>query len=643
VYRQGGFLFYDMSRKSILILFISACVLSMAWQTPPGPTQPSELARGYLRVELKTIVEGLDLSLKNRDDKQQLLSLYHKNREHYKHIEFFVEHCSPKEAKFYINGALVPKYMEEGSPNILYPQGFQKIEELLYDKKCDTKKVELTNELELLRSRFTDLQTYYESIEIRDELLLEMCQFQLFRIVAMNLNGSDATFSKTNTQESSWSLDGLKKVIESFSSYASKDKAVKAKQMQVMNAILLAQSYLQKNKDYDKLDRLTFATDYINKINKALVEFHTLCKLPWTSNKQALDLRKPLFLGESLHPGYFSIYYDDTLNTAEQAVLGKILFYDPILSSNNKRACSSCHAPSKAFTDGREKSLAFEPENNLPRNAPTLLNVVYQKAFFYDGRAYQLEQQVFDVVHNQVEMGSNLDAVVLKLRKSREYKDLFKKAFPSSDDSSITVYGIQKAITGYEKTLISFNSRFDRYLKGNKKALTAQEKNGYTVFAGKALCGSCHFFPLFNGTVPPYYNDSEFEVIGTPATKANKELDADIGRYVVTKAKEHNNAFKTPTVRNIQLTAPYMHNGVYTTIEEVVEFYHKGGGAGFKYDVPNQTLPFDSLQLNASEKKDLVAFLKSLTDTSSIHTAKFPLPQFENEPKWNQRKFGGEY
>ena len=143
-------------------------------------------------------------------------------------------------------------------------------------------------------------------------------------------------------------------------------------------------------------------------------------------------------------------------------------------------------------------------------------------------------------------------------------------------------------------------------MHGNKNKLNAREIKGYNLFAGKALCGSCHFFPLFNGTVPPYFNDSEFEIIGTPEDSSNKMLDRDKGRYSVTNFDEQMHAFKTPTVRNIEFTGPYMHNGIYTTLEEVVEFYHKGGGAGFNYMVPNQTLPFDSLQL--SKKKRRISF-----------------------------------
>ncbi|MBC7862060.1 MAG: cytochrome C peroxidase, partial [Bacteroidia bacterium] len=163
------------------------------------------------------------------------------------------------------------------------------------------------------------------------------------------------------------------------------------------------------------------------------------------------------------------------------------------------------------------------------------------------------------------------------------------------------------------------------------------------LFAGKGLCGSCHFFPLFNGSVPPFYIDSEFEVIGTAENSTNKKVDKDEGRYLVTGIPEQRFAFKTPTVRNIEFTAPYMHNGSYKELKDVVEFYHKGGGNGFGFNIPNQTLPFDSLQLNASEKENIIHFMKSLSDTTGTIKKPVRLPAFENDGLLNKRKIGGEY
>jgi len=136
---------------------------------------------------------------------------------------------------------------------------------------------------------------------------------------------------------------------------------------------------------------------------------------------------------------------------------------------------------------------------------------------------------------------------------------------------------------------------------------------------GKALCATCHFMPLTNGTVPPFFTETEKEVIGVPETKANKKLDNDLGFYWKFKEDLHKGMFKTPTVRNAAVTAPYMHNGVYSTLEEVIDFYVQGGGGGMGFDLPHQTLPFDILELTEQDKKDLVAFIKTLTDVSGVY------------------------
>lgn len=239
-------------------------------------------------------------------------------------------------------------------------------------------------------------------------------------------------------------------------------------------------------------------------------------------------------------------------------------------------------------------------------------------------------------------MNSTIEGMIFKLNQSQEYQQLFKTSFKGTSDTVINYYGMLKAISEYEKTLISMNSRFDKYIKGDFKQLTSQEINGYTIFSGKALCGSCHFFPLFNGLVPPIYNDTEYEVIGVPENINSKIIDKDVGRITVSRVNIHQHAFKTPSVRNIALTAPYMHNGVYKTLDEVIDFYNQGGGQGLGINIPHQTLPFDSLQLNKQEIKDIKLFMLTLTDTMGLINKPKKLPAF-NDPKLNNRLIGGSY
>lgn len=162
-------------------------------------------------------------------------------------------------------------------------------------------------------------------------------------------------------------------------------------------------------------------------------------------------------------------------------------------------------------------------------------------------------------------------------------------------------------------------------MRGDSSTMNGTEVNGFNLFMGKAKCGTCHFMPSFNGTVLPTFTSSESEVIGVPETKEGKKLDSDPGRFGVYEIDNLKNAFKTPSIRNIAVTAPYMHNGVFATLEEVVDFYDKGGGKGIGLNVENQTLPGDSLALTETEKKALIAFMRSLTDSSFVtHREIFP-------------------
>jgi cytochrome c peroxidase len=221
-----------------------------------------------------------------------------------------------------------------------------------------------------------------------------------------------------------------------------------------------------------------------------------------------------------------------------------------------------------------------------------------------------LEDQIYDVVHNPDEMGGSIENAVSILKKDAGYQALFKKSYPDSLNGA----NLRNALASYIRSLVPEASRIDHYLRADepKAILTTDEKLGFNVFMGKGKCGTCHYFPIFNGTAPPNYIKTESEIIGTPATAIGKQLSPDLGRAGFTGLPMHQHAFKTPTLRGIGKTAPYMHNGAYQTLEEVVDFYNKGGGKGLGYGPENQTLPFDKLKLSAQEKRALVAFMKAL-------------------------------
>ncbi|MEL7161233.1 MAG: cytochrome c peroxidase, partial [Bacteroidota bacterium] len=291
--------------------------------------------------------------------------------------------------------------------------------------------------------------------------------------------------------------------------------------------------------------------------------------------------------------------------------LGKTLFYDKQLSASGTLSCASCHRPDLAFTDGITKSVL--------RNAPTLLNAVYADRFFYDLRAFTLEQQAEHVIFDGAEFGTAYATIVGKINAGAAYRNLVKAAFGKR---VIDREGFSAALASYVLSLRSFNSPFDRYARGESEEFDPSAYRGFNLFMGKAACGTCHFAPTFSGLVPPDYVENETEILGvlTSPHRLRKELDADRGRAGGGIHHEavwiYERSFKTPTVRNAALTAPYFHHGAYATLELVVDFYNRGGGAGLGLDVPNQTLAPDPLDLTDEEQADLVAFMRSLTDAA---------------------------
>ena len=205
------------------------------------------------------------------------------------------------------------------------------------------------------------------------------------------------------------------------------------------------------------------------------------------------------------------------------------------------------------------------------------------------------------------------------------YRAAFDSAFGEAADRTITAGAIRQALGAYVRTLGALDSRFDRAVRGDTAALSPTERLGFTVFMGKGRCGTCHFLPLFNGTMPPDFVRSEAEIIGVTdrPTGPNAHLDPDPGVAGVDFQPVHRAAFKVPSLRNIALTAPYMHNGAFKTLEEVVDFYDRGGAAGSGVELPTQTLPADSLRLSTGEKEALLAFMRALTDTTGIARATY--------------------
>jgi cytochrome c peroxidase len=322
--------------------------------------------------------------------------------------------------------------------------------------------------------------------------------------------------------------------------------------------------------------------------------------------------------------------------------IGKLLFYDPILSGNNMRSCASCHKPTAYFTDTVVRTaLQFDRQQRLPRNTPTLINSLYNHLLMLDGKHFSLQNQGRDVITNPIEMNSNEKELLKKVLSCKEYRDAFKKFLKlTPEEKEINLNHIVSAITFYDGSYSRFYSHFDEAMN-NKFLVSTDVKNGFNLFMSRAKCATCHFVPNFNGVKPPYIG-SEFEVIGVPGDTSFNEISTDKGRYLINKTPETLHAFRTGSIRNAQYTKPYMHNGVFKTLEEVIDFYDVGGGLGKKMIVDNQTLAGDSLKLSNTEKKELLAFIHSLNEEIIFEDPPRSLPISSNETL-NRRKVGGQY
>ncbi len=309
----------------------------------------------------------------------------------------------------------------------------------------------------------------------------------------------------------------------------------------------------------------------------------------------------------------------DNPQTKEKVELGKLLYFDPRLSGDASTSCATCHDPKHAFGKRQEMSPAY-PGNKHFRHSPTVLNAAYNSLQFWDGRAKSLEEQAEKPIASPFEMNMNYDLLIERLNAIPAYVEMFRKAFPEDKDP-VNIKNIAKAIAAFERTLITPNSPFDRYMKGDKNAMTEQQVKGMQLFIGKANCVQCHNGINFTDNkfhitgVPknPVENDpmvaaTRYFVLKTNGIKDYRNYDIDPGLYAITKKPEDKGAFKTPSLRNVALTPPYMHNGVFKTLDEVIEFYDKGGG-----NAPNKDKRLKPLNLTKEEKEALKAFLLALT------------------------------
>lgn len=609
--------------KILGIIFLSVFSLSNR-QVPDDNSTTLNIQYLAQLIQLKATILHLQEIIEKDENNSLQQAAFKNSRLAYKQLSVFTDYFNPYET-ILLNSPAIERVEEDNFHTIINPHGFQQLESLIWSSEVSDsskflKLFETNYILEVIKMLEDEPDRIYK---FNDERVWEAMRISLITVVTKTIAGFDSPLAQISIEEAGATLRGVESIIKLY------NESPGYKNHRIIKTILLnlslADQYLKNNaSSFNDFDRLHFIKEVVNPISNSLTDAVIDFGLANANERKPLQPLAPNIFSKNAFDVNFFSPNQRYQSTPKRIALGKNLFFDKQLSGNGTRSCASCHQPELAFTDGVKTPFAIDNVTLLSRNTPTLLNAVFQTKQFYDSRQPMLEFQVSSVIHSEKEMGGSMEIFAETIRHQNKYTTLFKEAYPDIIDP-VTTYTIANAIASYIRSLQSMNAKFDQYMRNEPVGFSRSEKKGFNLYMGKAKCGTCHFIPLFNGLLPPMFNDTESEVIGVPeAIGKNAKLDPDSGKYYFTGSKIHLFSFKTPTVRNIALTAPYMHNGIFNTLEEVIDFYNDGGGNGLGIAPPNQTLPFEKLDLSKKEKKDLIAFLKTLTDTSlNTYTSQF--------------------
>ena len=602
--------FKSSVRNKGVYAFISLFVLLSSCKTEKS--RLANLEKGVSDIVLEVeYIKGLDLcekyidSLTQTNSKKNLEKFYLKSREVFKRMEPILAFHDIENYTFF-NAPNILKVEEEDATDIKIrsPKSFQVLEELIFADSLDVTSIHKTGNL--LKNRLALLANNTDLKYMKDYHVLWVLRNGFVRIALTGITGFDSPVLENSLAESATVYETLMDIVK-----FNKHKFNNTKLYDQWIGEIIASMALLNQSDFESFDRYQFIKQHTHKqlqlFNSTVKDWGVSFPFTMAINNDA----ESLFSEETFNQNYFSDKGSPEM-TPERIHLGKTLFNDKSLSRSGTISCASCHDSDMAFTDGKKVS------DDQVRNSPTLTYASLQQSFFYDRRAGGLEGQIVSVVKNDTEFHSDLKSLSEAVSKSEKYKEAFGKAYLDS----ITEFNIRNAIANYIRSLNGFDSKFDNNINGLENSLSENEIKGFNLFMGKAKCATCHFAPVFNGTVPPNFAESEIELLGVPMANdtINAIVDGDLGAYNLFGTEQRKFFFKTPTIRNIEKTGPYMHNGVYTTLEEVIDFYDRGGGAGIGIDLEHQTLPSERLELSDEEQKELVDFMKTLTDPQDSET-----------------------
>jgi cytochrome c peroxidase len=602
-----------------------------ALKTDPQRRPSTAAAAAAVRSALSRGADSLDESLaglsavlhEQRLDSASVHRIrlaFRHSRARYKLVEGATEFYAPALAAAFNSRRQEVDDDDAPPPSTLAASGFPALESLLYPSLVPAHVDSARRIVDGMRPLARRLRTLVPALMPTEAQIIELARLEIARVSTLGIAGFDAPLTGDAMREGADALEGVRALygIAGTGYWPS----LSHERTSLDTALVAAATYLRAHPDFETFNRLAFISTYAARAATALDSLRRA--------SGAVPVRIPRAWRVDA-PSVYSAHAFDVrayapsgtpVATPQLIALGARLFSEPALSGNGARSCASCHRPAHDFTDGLTRAASIDPRGvRVARHTPTILNAGLQPAQFADERSPTLEDQALEVLRNPAEMASSDTHAAEELRARAEYTALFAAAFADAQPT-ITPLRMRQALAAYLRSLTTMSSRFDRAVRGDTSALSAEERSGFTLFMGKAGCGTCHFAPLFSGVTPPLYMSSDVEVIGTPSSpRRASRLDPDSGRAAIDHLPAHLRAFKTPSLRSVAGSAPYMHNGAFRTLDDVLGFYDGGGALGAGARITNQTLAPDSLHLSPGERKAIIAFIGSLTNET------LPTPQ----------------
>lgn len=633
-----------------LIAIVAVISISFKDETPPG-TYASYYQEQLMQLQnrLTALQQQIETTkgIQSEAGQAPVRAALRQARNELKGVDFWLRYLQPTTYK-QINGPLPVEWETEVFEKFEKPYKREGTGLTLAALYLDEPNIEKDTLLRLIRSSLTALQVYHADSVTRELQTYHhffLCnRLYLLNLAAIYTTGFECPDTAQIIPELRTMLKSVGRLYQVYNTSFPATPLPEAYCSLYRNTIAFAET---QPGNYSAFDHFTFIRDYINPLfalNQQLIRryqvvTHSMVDYSLTKTSTSI-FGKDVYNGQN--PKGIFLRVKDSSALAELDRLGKLLFYDPVLSGNNMRSCASCHKPDQYFTDTIARaSLQYNRQDLLARNTPSLLNAEYNHLVMLDGKHFNLQQQSKAVMTNATEMGGEEQDILKKVLSCKEYKKGFTRLLAyTPQESEITFDHIAAALTYYYCKFSRYDAPFDAAIN-ERTYLQPEAKEGFNLFMSKAQCATCHFVPQFNGVKPPFVS-SEFEVLGVPADTAFSRLSADKGRYEVNPAPETQHAFRTGSVRNAARTMPYMHNGVFATLRQVIDFYDAGGGAGRRLEVPNQTLSSDSLKLSVTDKNNLIAFIHSLNEQVQIEAPPARLPVSKIKAL-NKRKTGGVY